>query len=128
VIDREFTLSMHEKANLRKFVEGILGVTFLDEEANIFDIAELMGKTCLLNVVHKKATNGNTYANIQSASPLPKGMTAPAAFNRPILLDYDNWDGEVFNTLPPFIADKIKTSQQYKEKFGDNDENANIPF
>src|SRR5688572_12631576 len=50
-ISREFTLSMGSKAALRAFVEGSLGTSLSDDEAYAFDIEELLGKACLLNVI-----------------------------------------------------------------------------
>src|SRR5258708_7785057 len=64
------------KGHLRPFVEGFIGTKLHDDEAYNFNLEELLGDVCLLNVVHTEK-DGNTYANIQGASPLPKGMTAP---------------------------------------------------
>lgn len=117
VISREFTLSMSEKANLRKIVEGMLGTTFNDDEAYEFDVESLIGQTCLLNVVHKKSEkSGNDYALIMSASPLPKGMEAPAAYNKAQVLDYDKWNEDLFMSLPGFLKEKIRASEEYKKK------------
>lgn len=123
VISSEFTLSMGEKANLRKFVEGIEGVAFHDEEAETYDVTELMGKTCLINVVHKISAAGSKYAKIQSAAPLPKGMEAPPAHNPPFILDFDeNWDNDKFNSLPDFLKDKIRSTRNFTNKFPDHNE------
>lgn len=120
VISRELSLSMNEKANLRHLVEGMLGVVLKDEEAESFDVLSLMGKTCLINVVHEKAkTSENVYANIQGASPLPKGMTCPDAVNDPQVLDYDNWDAVVYGNLPGFLKEKVESSEEFKFKFPD---------
>lgn len=106
VINRKDTASMNEKANLRKFVEGMLGKKFKAGEASQFDVTTLLGKACLITVVH--ATQGeNTYANIQSASPLLKGMKADKA-ERPLLAyDTDNPDPAVLAQLAPWLRDAI---------------------
>lgn len=120
VISREFTLSMNEKANLRHLVEGILGVALTDDEANGFDVETLLGKTCLLNVVHKKSEKtGNINSNIQGASPIPKGMECPPAVNKEQLLNYDNFDVVLFGSLPEYLRLKIQSSAEYKVKFPD---------
>jgi hypothetical protein len=60
--------------------EGFMGTKLHDDEAYNFNLEDLLGDVCLLNVVHTEK-DGNTYANIQGASPLPKGITAPELFN-----------------------------------------------
>lgn len=135
VISQEYTISMGEKANLRKLVEGIEGVAFHDEEAETYNVMELMGKVALINVIHKTSAAGNKYAKIQSAAPLPKGMTAPDAYNEPYMLDFDeNWSEEKFEKLPDFLKDKIKSTRNYTNKFPnkgefpDNVSPDDIPF
>lgn len=75
-ISREFRSVYGKKGHLRPFVEGMIGTLLHDEQAYNFDIEQLLRKACLLNVVHEEK-NGSIYANIASASPLPRGMSAP---------------------------------------------------
>jgi len=117
VISREYTFSMNEKANLRKMVEGLLGVVLTDEEAEAFDLTDILGKACLLNVVHKKSATGNVYALIQGASPIPKGMDVPLAVNGRQVLDYESWEQETFDSLSDFLKEKIRSSKEYMKKF-----------
>ena len=116
-ISREFTFSMGTKANLRKFVEGMHGVALHDEEAAGFDLEQLLGDACLLSVVHKESASGKTYALIQGASPLPKGMDAPAQVNEGRLIDVNTATQEEIEALPEFIRDKMKSSKEYDERF-----------
>jgi len=113
-ISKEYTLSMNEKANLRKMLESWRGKQFSDEEAVSFDITKLLGKECMISVIHKTSKQGRTYADIATVSPVPKGMEAPAQINASVILSFDNFDKEVFEKLPNFIKDKIKTSKEYK--------------
>lgn len=122
VINQNYTLSMYENAQLRKLVEGILGVGFLDEDAKSFDVIDLMGRTCMLNVIHSKTQKGAIYGKIMSAAPLPKGIEGPPPVNPPFVLDYgSNWDNEKFNGLPEFIQDDMRLSREYRKKFGGAD-------
>ena len=52
VIGNKYTLSLHEKSNLRKVLEGWRGKAFTPEEEAGFDIKYLLGKPCLLNITH----------------------------------------------------------------------------
>lgn len=114
-IGQEFTFSMGPKANLRKFVEGMTGSKFTDEEAYGFDLDSVMGSACLLNVVHVES-NGNTYANVQNASPLPKGMTAPKQYNDSKIYDVNTTSYAELDSLPDFITNKMYSSVEYKAR------------
>ncbi len=114
VISKEFTLSMHEKANLRGFLESWRGKSFTEKEAEAFDVTNLLGVPCLLSITHKAATNGNTYANISSVSLLPKGMECPEMINERQELSFDDFNQELFDQLPDFIKEKISMSDEYK--------------
>ena len=71
----------------------------------------------MLNVVHNES-NGNTYANIQNASPLARGMEAPAIVNTPRILDVNSIDFEDLDKLPEFIQKKMKSSEEYATRVG----------
>lgn len=82
-IGQRFTWSMSEKAQLRKILESWRGKAFTEADFGPqgFDIINIIGAGCMLNVVHE-AKNGKTYANIASVAKLPKGMNAPAPTNQ----------------------------------------------
>ena len=111
-LSKEFTLSMHEKSSLRKFLEAWRGKSFSDQEAKSFDVTVLIGKACMINVVHKESEKG-TRANISSVGAMPKGLECPAQINPTFLLSYDDWSDEKFQSLPDFIKDKMKSSKQF---------------
>lgn len=114
VISKEFTLSMNEKSNLRKSLESWRGKGFAEDEAKAFDITKLLGVPCLLNIIHKPSKDGQrTYEEIAGIMPLPKGMTCPAQENRTIILSYDRFDWTIYESLPDFIKDKMKTSNEF---------------
>ncbi len=105
VLSRTYTLSMHEKSNLRKMMTGWMG-EFSDADAALFDFGSVLGKACLANIVHRKSQKGKTYANIASVGPLVEGMESPVA-ELPLLL-YDNDNQTMFSDLPPWVQEKIK--------------------
>lgn len=115
VISQEFTLSMHEKANLRKFLESWRGRGFTDEEAKCFDITKLLGVPCMLNIIHKVSKSGSSYATISSVAAVPKGITVPAQVNPNFEFNYESaFSVESLESFPDFIKDKIKSSEEYK--------------
>lgn len=64
-----YTLSLDEKANLRKDLQSWRGKPFTPEELKGFDIERLKGANCFLNIIH---VDGK--AKIGAITPLAKGM------------------------------------------------------
>lgn len=71
---KRYTLSLNEKANLRKDLEAWRGRAFTREEEMGFDVEKLIGANCMANVQHRASKDGKTYANVVSLMPLPKAM------------------------------------------------------
>ena len=115
VISEEFTLSMHEKSNLRKVLASWRGKDFSEGEAKCFDITKLIGAPCMLNIIHRpsKSNPSNIFAKIGSVSPVPKGLGVPAQINPTFVLEYDTFSWDKFNTLPDFIKTKMQGSLEY---------------
>lgn len=115
------TASTNKKAGFRKLCLGILG----REPGNDFDSDELLGKTCLVNVVHTPSkTDANVvYANIAGTSPLPKGMEVPDAVVEPFSFDVNTSSlGSDMEKLPEFIVEKIKSTPEYAARIADSEE------
>lgn len=117
VISREFTLSMHEKSALRKFLESWRGKAFSDEEARSFDVTKLLGKECLISILTKEK-EGKKYAEISGVSTLPKGMVCPAQINNTFEFNYDPFDIEKFSCLPEWLRKRMEATPEFKKAFG----------
>lgn len=115
VISQEYTLSLSEKANLRKMLASWRGKDFTEKEAECFDITKLLGVPCMLNIIHKpsKSEPSRVYEQIGSVSPMPKSAKCPPQVNKNSVLEFDNFDHNLFESLPDFIKDKIKLSAEY---------------
>jgi hypothetical protein len=75
MLNKKYTLSLGEKANLRKDLESWRGKPFTaDELANGFDLEKLYGINCYLGIKHEQAKNdpNTVYANVSAILPLPK--------------------------------------------------------
>lgn len=116
-IHKRYTLSLHEKAVLRKDLEAWRGVPFTDDELKGFDIRNLLGKPCLLGIVHD-ASNGKTFANISSILKLPKGMPVPAHQNPLIQFDLSNFDQAVYDSFSDSLKATIAKAPEYQELKG----------
>jgi len=108
-----YTLSMHEKASLRRAVEGCIGKKLTDKQAAAFNVFNLIGQPCMISVVHSNKTEA-VYANVNSISPLPKGIVCPDQINPSLMFSASAPDMEAFRSLPDFIMDKIKESDEFK--------------
>lgn len=121
MLSKDYGLSMHEKATLRNHLETWRGKKFTEDEAKSFDVTKLLGVPCTINVIHKVAkSNGKTYAEIGSISPLMKGQPCPDAINPIQVLSFDNFNWELFNSLPDFLKNKIQGSLEFKELSSEN--------
>ena len=114
-LSKRYTASLNESANLRQDLAAWRGRDFTSEELDAFDLRNIIGKSCLLNVIHKES-NGKTYANISSIMALPKGMEKGVLSGKPTVFDLDSDPLSAVEELPKWIADIVIKSQTYQEK------------
>jgi hypothetical protein len=113
-IDQIYTFSMNEKSTLRKDLESWRGVRFSADDFGKFELSVLIGKGCMLNVVHTEKGD-KVYANIASIARLPKGMSAPSlrAKTKILSLEASEFDPDAMNGLRDKIVEKIKASPEW---------------
>ncbi len=72
-VGKQYTLSLHEKAGLRKDLESWRGKSFTPAELAPpgFDIERLIGANAQINIAHVER-NGQTYGNVTGIVPLGK--------------------------------------------------------
>ena len=122
VVSKTYNLSMHEKATLRKDLESWRGQGFTDDEAKSFDITKLIGKPCQISIIHKKSPDGlKTYANLSSITPVMKGVTVPDQINPSKVLEFQDFNWQIFKDLPEWLREKIVKSPEYKAIAGYNE-------
>ena len=103
---------------MRRDLEAWRGRAFTEDELAGFDLKNILGKPCMIQVVHKK--NGErTYANIKAIMKLHASVPAPEIANEPIYFDMDEEGWEMkLERLPEWVQNKVKESLTYKEKMG----------
>ena len=74
LIKRDYRASLHEKAGLRKDLEAWRGRPFTPTELLGFDLENVVGVPCTLNVIQKAGSKGGIFSNIAGIMPLAKGM------------------------------------------------------
>lgn len=111
LVSKFYTNSLSEKANLRKDLESWRSRAFTEEELDKFDLMNVLGKPCLLSIVH----NEKNKAVVKGVSPLAKGMTCPPAINEIDAFWIDEWDDNKFAALSDGFRKLIQQSDEYKE-------------
>ena len=115
-ISKRYTASLNEKSSLRKDLASWRGRDFTAEELSAFDLQNIVGTSCLINVIHKEGTNGKIYANIGGIMKLPKGMPKAMPSEPAIVFDLDNDPLDSIDNLPDWISEEIKRSSTYEER------------
>ena len=105
-----YTLSLHEKANLRRDLDAWRGKPLSDAEVDAgFDLHVMVGEPCMLSVVHQPRKSGEgVVAAIKGVMALPSGMVCPEAFNPLLVFDQDNPDVDVLDQLPGWVKEAIQ--------------------
>lgn len=104
-----YTLSLHEKATLRKHLKGWRGKEFTAEELAGFEMKNVLGKNCTLVI----GTKENGKSTIES---ITKFKGAPVAPERELeYFSFEDFDG----TFPAWMSEGIKKicmkSDEYAE-------------
>lgn len=128
-VDKEYTMSMGEKGNLRKDLKSWRGKDFTAEEAENFDVSKLIGVPCLINLIHtpKKSDPSVVYETISSITPLMKGLECPPQFNESFEFSVSDFKQEAFDKLPEFFQKEVQKSKEYKAMFEAKTETAPQP-
>lgn len=78
---RRFTLSLHEKAALRAFLERWRGKRFTPEELKGFDLERVIGVNGQLQILHNASPDGRIWANVETVTPALKVSEKMVAIN-----------------------------------------------
>jgi hypothetical protein len=110
LIGLDLTVSLGEKAKLRKFVEARTGKKVTTD----YDITQEIGQPCLLNVI----ANASGYPKVESVAAAPKGLPFPAPQRTPVVLKLaDILNGTLVPDWVPYcygksIAEHVKACKE----------------
>ena len=105
-----------KNSNFTKLLEGWKGGTFSDSELETFEMKRLVGKACMVNVVHVTKEDVD-YANVASVSPIPAKWRdgVPAMHNKPLYFDVDMGPNSAeFKALPEFLQKMIEKCHEWR--------------
>lgn len=116
------------KARLREALEAIQGRVFTTQELKgDIDFAKFLGRACMLSIIHAENDEGRTYAKIASIGAVPKNYNVPEPVNELKFLGLgEDFDQEVFDSLPQWIQDRIKESDEFKAMQKPSDEDVDF--
>jgi hypothetical protein len=118
-IFKNYTYSWNEAATLRKNLQAWRGEPWTDAEAKRFNLKNLLGQWCMLNVIHKKGKDdsGKMFANVDTISKVPpviRKAGLPEGHNELQIFTLSNPDWEVFETFSKGLKAKIEASPEYR--------------
>ena len=116
-ISQEYTMSLHEKSNLRRDLQAWMGRELYPGELKEFDITEMIGHPVLLSIIHKTSNAGHEFAAISSFSSMMEGVECPPQLNESFIFNYhDNFNLDWLNNQPEWLQEQIKSTDEYKSK------------
>jgi len=112
VVNKRYTLSLHEKSTLRGDLEAWRGKKLAAEELKSFDLSKLLDKWAMVNVIHNEY-KGKTYSNISGLSQIPSQLKEfPVGVNPCVMFDLNKYTQKEFSELWPWVQDLIKKSAE----------------
>ena len=109
-----YTASLGQKAQLRKDLTSWRGKEFTAEELKGFNLRNIIGVPCMIQIVHRKNADGSkVYANLASVTKVPRGYKVPKGELEPMIFDIEESDPEDLEKLPQWMQDKIKGSRTW---------------
>jgi hypothetical protein len=118
-ISKNYTLSLAEKATLRKDLAGWRGRDFTPEELKGFELKNILGHWAMLSVAKSLGNNGKEYTNIMSVNPVPvaiKKAGLPVGFNDPAIFSIADADMDLFETFSKNLKEKIQASPEWQAR------------
>jgi hypothetical protein len=128
-IFKNYTLSWSEKANLRLDLQSWRGKPFSQEEMRRFDLKNVLGAWCMINVIERTGQDNKTYTNVNGVTPVPamiKQNGLPAAVNKNELFNIADPDMELFNSFSDHLKKKIEASPEWQKRKHSEPEPANV--
>ncbi len=114
IVSAFYTNSLNEKATLRAHLESWRGRSFTDDEAKSFDLMAILGKPCMLSVIH----NDKGRAKVSGVMALPKGTTVPAPVNAPSAFWLEEFTPESYDKVSEGIRKIIEKSDEWRVRHG----------
>jgi hypothetical protein len=132
IVSKRYTVSLGDQARLRQDLEAWSNKKMTPEDRKNFDLKNLLGKFCMVNITHSE---DGKYANISGISPVPSALrnVQPEGVNPTLHFWLNEFDQSKYDALPKYYKEKIAESSEWrgnkaKEAPVANDMPDDIPF
>ena len=128
-IFKNYTLSWSEKANLRLDLQAWRGKPFTQEELRRFDLKNVLGAWCMLNIIERAGQNGKTYSNVNGITPVPAILkqNAKEGVNELQLFNLNEPNLEMYESFSDGLKAKISASPEWQKLQQENSESNAAP-
>jgi hypothetical protein len=115
IVSKRYTVSLGDQSTLRKDLESWSGKKMTTEDRKNFDLKNLLGKFCMLSVVHSE---DGKYANVSGISAVPTALrnNLPDGINAPVHFWLQDFDQAKYEALPKYYREKIAESSEWRGK------------
>lgn len=110
-VHQRYTVSLNEKAKLRQDLEAWRGKKFTNDELKGFDLSNVLGSYCTIQVVHDET---GKYANINSIMAFRGDKPEPV--NPDLAFDIDEPDMQIFDGLSDSLKGIIMQAPEWSDK------------
>lgn len=109
-VSLQYTASLHENATLRKHLESWRGAFKSEDEMQKFDMADMLGSSCMVNLVAKE----NGKIGVGGVMKMPSGINPLTPANSLMHFDLTMFRQDLFDKLPAWVQKKIVESPEYQ--------------
>ncbi|WP_350296354.1 phage replication initiation protein, NGO0469 family [Limnohabitans sp. Rim8] len=117
-ISKSFTLSLAEKATLRKDIQTWHGRKFTPDELRGFQLKSVLGEWALISVTNGMDQNGQDFASIAAIRPVSpqvrQAAARPAGHNKLQFFVCEDPDIELFDSFSESLKEKIRKSPEWQ--------------
>jgi len=113
IVSKRYTVSLGDQARLRQDLEAWSNKKMIAEDRKNFDLKNLLGKFCMVNITHSE---DGKYANISGISPVPSALRAaqPEGINPTKIFWLQDYKQEDYDALPKYYKEKITESSEWR--------------
>jgi hypothetical protein len=123
IVSKRYTVSLGDQARLRQDLEAWSNKKMTTEDRKNFDLKNLLGKFCMVNITHSE---DGKYANISGISPVPSALrnAQPEGINPTKIFWLQSFKQEEYDALPKYYKEKIAESSEWR---GQQEREKNAP-
>jgi hypothetical protein len=113
IVSKRYTVSLGDQARLRQDLEAWSNKKMTAEDRKNFDLRNLLGKFCMVNITHSE---DGKYANISGISPVPSALrnAQPEGVNPTMHFWLAEFDQAKYDLLPKYYKEKITESSEWR--------------